>query len=427
MKKLHFIYSLMAALVLGVAFTSCSSSDDNSNNPNPDPISKVHYDLTVSVGNHGGMGQDKKGHITLSVASLSDPNATIDFSGKGAEISDYTMEGIYKGKYIYQVPVSADRFSKLEFVNNKLQVVQEQKFVEPITFSPRNYTHAWVNDKTLVLMASNGDNNKVIYSVLNADNMSIIKQGELNITQPAGYTVLTTSGILAYRKSDNKLFYFYYWKTKKRNGVEEPFFHVAVINPETMAVEQDNVNTECQQMQGSAYGELLQQIVFFDEDDNMYLSAFNDESGKNIGRLLRIKKGEFNVEAGYNAFPNAKGKLLTVQYLGNGKVFAYCGDNSVTPSKANPTIGDIAYFYSIIDINSKTVKRLAYNGTDIPYSSGSFSQRSSINAGEKQLYFGVNTANEQRIYIYNIATGAVTQGAKIASGYYFDLLRVVEE
>jgi len=83
MKKLHFIYSLMAALVLGVAFTSCSSSDDNSNDPNPDPISKVHYDLTVTVGNHGGMGQDKKGHITLSVASLSDPNATIDFSGKG--------------------------------------------------------------------------------------------------------------------------------------------------------------------------------------------------------------------------------------------------------------------------------------------------------------------------------------------------------
>ena len=425
MKKMNFIHSAMAVLLLTVAFTACSNNDDAPSTPPSD--NKVHYDLTVTVGNHGGMGQDKQGHIMLSLASLSDPSATIDFTGQGAEITDYTMEGIYKGKYIYQVPVSADRFSKLEFVNNKLQVVQEQKFVDPITFNARNYTHAWINDKTLVIMASNGDNNKVIYSVLNVEDMSILKQGELNITQPAGYTVLTTSGILAYRKSDNKLFYFYYWKTKKRNGVEEPFFHVCVINPETMAVEQDNVNTECQQMQGSAYGELLQQIVFFDEDDNMYLSAFNDESGKNIGRLLRIKKGEFNVEAGYNAFPNAKGKLLTVQYLGNGKVFAYCGDNSVTPDKANPSIGDIAYFYSIIDINSKTVKRLAYNGTDIPYSSGSFSQRSSINVGEKQLYFGVNTASEQRIYIYNIATGAVTQGAKIASGYYFDLLRVVEE
>ena len=422
---MNFIHSSMAALLLTVAFTACSNNDDAPSTPPSD--NKVHYDLTVTVGNHGGMGQDKQGHIMLSLASLSDPSATIDFTGQGAEITDYTMEGIYKGKYIYQVPVSADRFSKLEFVNNKLQVVQEQKFVEPITFNARNYTHAWINDKTLVIMASNGDNNKVIYSVLNVENMSILKQGELNITEPEGYTVLTTSGILTYRKSDNKLFYFYYWKTKKRNGVEEPFFHVCVINPETMTVEQDKCNTECQQMQGSAYGELLQQIVFFDEDDNMYLSAFNDVDGKNIGRLLRIKKGEFNVEAGYNAFPNAKGKLLTVQYLGNGKVFAYCGDNSVNPEKANPSIGDIAYFYSIIDINSKTVKRLAYNGTDIPYSSGSFSQRSSINVGEKQLYFGVNTANEQRIYIYNIATGAVTLGAKIASGYYFDLLRVVEE
>lgn len=424
MRKLNFFHSAVAVLMLAATFVACSNDDESSDAPNP--TSKVHYDLTVTVGNHGGMGQDKQGHITLSVASLSDPSATINPS-QGAEITDYTMEGIYKGKYIYQVPVSADRFSKLEFVNNRMQVVQEQPFKDGITFTARNYTHAWINDNTLVIMASNGDNNKVIFSKLNTDNMSIIQQGELNITQPSGYTVLTTSGILAYRKSDNKLFYFYYWKTKKRNGVEEPFFHVAVINPETMQVEQDNINTECQQMQGSAYGELLQQIVFFDENDNLYLSAFNDVDGKNIGRLLRIKRGEYNVEAGYNAFTDAKGKLLTVQYLGNGKVFAYCGDNSVTPSKANPSIGDVAYYYSIIDVNNKTVQRVAYNGTDIPYSSGSFSQRSTLNTAENLLYFGVNTASEQRIYIYNVATGAVTQGASITSGFYFDLLRVVEE
>jgi hypothetical protein len=426
MKKLSFIHSVMAALALTAAFTSCSKDDDETPRTQDPPTAQYHYDLTVSVGNHGGMGQDKQGHLTMSVASLSDPNTTISFEGNGSEITDYTMEAIYKGKYMYQVPIAADRFSKLQFTNNEMKVVQEQKFEDGITFSPRNYTHAWINDNTLVMMASNGDNNKVIFSKLNADDMTIIKQGELNIEKPTGYTVLTTSGILTYRKSDNKLFYFYYWKTKKRNGVEEPFFHVAVINPETMEVEQDNTNTECQQMQGSAYGELLQQIIFFDEDDNMYISAFNDVEGKNIGRLLRIKKGEFNVEAGYNAFTDAKGKLLTVQYLGNGKVFAYCGDNAVTPTKANPSIGDIAYYYSIIDMNSKTVTRLAYDGTEIPYSSGSFSQRTVYNSKENKVYFGVNTANEQTIYIYDVATGAVTKGASLAAGYYFEQIRLIE-
>ena len=426
MKKISFFHSLAATLMLAATFTACSSDDEGSSNP-PTPVTPYHYDLTVSVGNHGGMGQDKQGHLTMSVASLSDPNTTITFVGSGSEITDYTMEAIYKGKYMYQVPVSADRFSKLQFKNNKMQVVQEQVFKDGVTFSPRNYTHAWINDNTLVVMASNGDNNKVIYSKLNADDMTIVKQGELNIEQPSGYKVLTTSGILAYRKSDNKLFYFYYWKTKKRNGVEEPFFHVAVINPETMEVEKDNTNTECQQMQGSAYGELLQQIVFFDEDDNMYISAFNDVDGKNIGRLLRIKKDEFNVEAGYNAFSDAKGKLLTVQYLGNGKAIAYCGDNAVTPTKANPSIGDIAYYYAIIDIKSKTVKRMAYNGTEIPYSSGSFSQRTVYNSNENKVYFGVNTADEQTIYIYDVATGAVTKGASLAAGYYFEQIRIVED
>ena len=421
MKKISFFHSALAALALTVAFTSCSKDDENNNSTPPTPVTPYHYDLTVSVGNHGGMGQDKQGHLTMSVASLSNPQTTITFVGSGSEITDYTMEAIYKGKYLYQVPVSADRFSKLQFKNNKMQVIQEQKFKEN-TYSSRNYTHAWINDNTLVIMASNGDNNKIIWTKLNTDDMSILAEGELAIPEKSGYTVLTTSGLLAYRKSDNKLFYFYYWKTKKRNGVVEPNFHIAVVNPATMALEEDIVNSEGEQMQGSAYGELLQNTIFFDENDNLYLSAFNDVDGKNIGRLLRIKKGEKNFEAGYNAFPEAKGKLVSVMYLKDGKVLAYSGD-----AAAGTSIGSVAYYYSIIDVNTKKVTRLAYNGTEIPYSSGSFSQRAVYNSYENKGYFGVNTADEQAVYIYDVATGAVTKGASLAAGYYFEQIRIVED
>jgi hypothetical protein len=417
----------MAALVLTAAFASCSKDSDDDSTPapapQPDPVPEVkyHYDLTVTVGNHGGMSKDKNGHLTLTAASLADATQTINFTGNGAEITDYTIESIYDGQYLYQVPVSADRFSKLQFKDNRLQVVQEQRFVTN-TYTPRNYAHAWINDNTLVIMASNGNNDKVIWTKLNTTDMTIISEGELSIEQPTGYTILTTSGILAYRKSDNKLFYFYYWKTKKRNGVNEPHFHVAAINPQTMAVEQDNVNTEAEQMQGSAYGELLQNTVFFDDDDNLYLSAFNEVDGKNLGRLLRMKKGQFNFEAGYNAFPEAKGKLLSVQYLADGKALAYSGDASVGTG-----IDDVANYYSIIDLNTKTSTRLAYGGTAIPYSSGSFSQRTVYNPYEKKAYIGVNTANEQGIYVYDVQTGTVSQGVKIASGYYFDQIRLFVE
>ena len=68
-----------------------------------------HFDLTVTVGKQGGMGRDLT-TIMQSRTSL-DGGATVDFKNMGAEINaDYSMEMILKGKYYYQVPVSADRF-----------------------------------------------------------------------------------------------------------------------------------------------------------------------------------------------------------------------------------------------------------------------------------------------------------------------------
>ena len=391
-----------------------------------DPIVDVprHFDLTVTLGKQGGMGRDVT-TIMQSRPSLTE-GGVVDFKGVGAEINaDYSMESIYKGKYYYQVPVSADRFVKLQFKDNKMEVVKQRPFKEN-TYKTRNYTHAWLNDNTLLIMSTDGEHKQVIWTKLNTDDMSIISEGTLTIAVAEGYNVLTTSGALAYRKSDNKLFYFYYNK-KETSGSNktsnEPYFRIAVINPETMAVEQEIINKEAAQMTPSAYGELLQNTIFFDEADNLYLSAFNVVSKKNIGCLLRIKKGEFDFEVGYNAFPDAKGKLLTVQYMGNGKVLAYSGDNAVGTS-----IDTYAYYYSIIDLYSKTVTPLAYDGVEIPYSSGSFSQRSAIDRAAGKAYFGVNTENAQPgIYVYDIKTGEVSKGVDVAEGYYFEQIRLMED
>ena len=413
-----------AVLMMGMALTTACSSDDDDNNvtPQPEPVVPVetyHYDLTVTVGKHGGMAPTET-HLTMSVDSLSNSNQTVDFEGNGIEITDYTIENIYDKKYMYQVPVSGDRFTKLQIKNNQLKVVRERPFANN-TYASRNYTHAWLNDSTLLIMASHGDANKVIWTKLNTNNMTIINEGELAIQQPEGYTVVTTSGLLTYRQSDNKLFYFYYWKTKKRNGVKEPFFHVAVINPETMAVEKDIINKEASEMQGSAYGELMQNFMFFDDNDNLYLSTFSTVDEKNIGRLLRIKKGQYDFEAGYNAFPDAKGKIVSVLYIGNNKALAYSGDAEVGTGIQNQ-----AYYYSIVDLNTKTASRLQYNGSDLPYCAGSFSQRAVYNAGEKKAYFGISNADGETIYVYDVATGNVKKGLSIAPGYYFDQIRLVQ-
>lgn len=421
MKKLSFLHSLMAVLMITAAFTACSKDDDNGTSGSS---KGAHYDLTITVGKHGGMAKSET-HVTLSVASLSDPDTTITFDGKGVEITDYTIESIYDDEFMYQVPSSMDRFSKLQLKNNELTVVQEQRF-DKNTYTPRNYTHAWLDKNTLLIMSTTEDHTKVIWTKLNVKDMSIINEGTVDgIKVAEGYNVLSTSGLLTYRKSDKKLFYFYNNKgltSGSNKSTNEPFFRIAVINPETMTVEQEIINSEAAQMQGSAYGELLQDFIFFDKDDNLYLTAFSTKSKKNYGQLLRIKNGEYDFEKGYNAFPDTKGKILTIQYLGGNKALVYSGDNAVGTG-----IQDVAYYYSIVDLNTKQATRLQYNGEDIAYSAGSFSQRSVYNAKENKAYFGVSNDTENRIYIYDVATGNVSLGSKLATGVYFDQIRFFEK
>ena len=383
-----------------------------------------HFDLTVTVGKQGGMGRD----VTTIMQSRDrlDAGATVDFKNVGAEINaDYSMEAITRGKYYYQVPVSGDRFVKLQFKDNKMEVVQAQPFKEN-TYNTRQYCHAWTADNQLVIMAANGDKNAIVWTKINTDDMTIVSEGTLAINVADGWESFTTSGILAYRESDNKLFYFYYNKKGSgRKATKEEKFHVAVINAETMAVEQDNLCPFAAEMAGSAYGELLQQTTFFDEAGNLYLAAFSDTSIGEEGKLLCIKKGEFNIDADFNGFPNSDGKLLTTQYLGNGKVFCYSRHDD---AELGTAIDSYAHYYSVVDMKANTRTRMSFGGTEIPYSSGRFSQRSAFDPNENKVYFGVNTETAQpQIYVYDVKTGNVSEGIKVSEGYYFEQIRIVED
>jgi len=419
MKRISFFHTAMAALVFAFALTSCSD-DDNNGNSDGSQTEKYHYDLTVTVGKHGGMASQET-HLTMSVNTLADPDTVISFKKNGIEITDYTIENIYDNKYMYQVPTSADHFSKLQIKDNRLVVIRERPFGKN-TYAARKYTHAWLNSNTLLIMAANGTSDKIIWTKLNTDDMTIISEGELTLAVADGYDSFTTSGLLTYRQADNKLFYFFYSKKGSgRTSIKESNFHIAVINPETMAVEHDNVYAAAAEMQGSAYGELMQNFMFFDDDDNLYLSIFSSVEKKNIGSLVRIKKGEYNFEDGYNAFPNALGKIVSVLYIGSGKALAYSGDAS-----EGTGIQDQAYYYSIVDLTAKTATPIKYNGNALPYSAGGFSQRAVYNPSEKKAYFGVSNADGETVYVYDVATGNVTKGLSIEAGYYFDQIRLVE-
>ncbi|MCM1076734.1 MAG: hypothetical protein NC411_05190 [Bacteroides sp.] len=421
MKKFKFSLLLFIALFTSLGLASCSDDDPKGDDNNDDPtvIDDFHFDLWVALDKHGGMGRDVK-TLVRSVESLEADQPEITFKGEGTEVNSIlSLETILKGAYYYQVPVSGDRFSKYIIKDNKITVIAERRF-QTNTYSTRKYTHAWVDDNTLIIMAANGEGNKIIWTKLNADNMTIISEGELDVKMPESGDIYTTSGILTYRKSDNRLFYFYYPKSGGTRGKRVTPMKTAVINPDNMAVESD---TECFldcEMVGTAYGELLQTTTFIDDDDNLYIACVTDETDGEHSHLLRINANSTTFDKDYDGF-TAGGKLISVIYMGGSDVIAYARDDA-----KGTGIDAFSHYYTIINIKTKTASPVTYNGERLAYSSGRFSSRMAF--VNHKAYIGVDAENTNpQIYIYDAKNRTTEKGATMAAGFYFEQIRVVED
>lgn len=421
MRKIKFLLASFMALFIAFGMTSCSDNDEPDQPDDPTIIQDYHFDLWVTLDRHGGMGRDVQ-TLVRSVNSLDADQPEITFQGTGTEVNSLlSLETILKGAYYYQVPVSSDRFAKYIIKDNKVEVVKERRF-QTNTYATRKYTHAWIDDNTLVIMAANGDASKIVWTKLNADDMTIISEGTLDVKMPEGGKVFNTSGILTYRASDNKLFYFYFAKNSSgRKGVRVGPMMTAVINPATMAVESDTPCFLNCEMVGTSYGELLQTTTFIDGNNNLYIACVTEDANESEhSHLLKIPANSTSFDQSYDGF-TAGGKLISVMYVGDNKVVAYARDD-----EKGTGIDDFSHYYTVIDVNTKTSTPITYNGQRLAYSSGRFSSRMAY--VNHKAYIGVDAQGQKpQIYIYDVHKNQTSLGATMAPGYYFEQIRVVED
>lgn len=432
MRKFQLLACAFATALFTLSLNACSDDDpvtpDTPETPEdpetpetPDVEARTtHFDIWVGVGGSGGMGAETS-YLVKSLDSLTAQPA-VDFVNDGVDVTaTMHQESIIKGKYYYQVPVSADRFSKYQIVDNQLQVVAEQPFVQN-TFKDRRYTHVWSDDNTLIIIAANGSANKIIWTKLNASDMTIIAEGELSLVCPEG-DKFSTSGLARYRKSDDRIIYFYQHKNENNQ------FYAAFINEDDMSVEVgDIVENRAAQMAGTAYGELLQNKMFFDDNDNLYLACSSrlpnaTSSTQQYGRLLRVNNGEMAFDQSYEGYRYDNGKLVTVDYLGNNKALLYIQD----PDHTGAGEWGSAYncYYALLDLATDERTELECEGAKLPYCEGTFSQRSLVDGDV--AYIGVNPENGAPcIYIYDITTGNVTKGLEITEGYDFNRIVLLD-
>ncbi len=418
MKKISF-YAILIALSL-IAFISCekepTSTPDN-------PIEGKHFDIWTQIGGNIGMGTGQ----FLVKSTLDLENGEIDFQ-TGVDVSKkINVSFIVKDKYYYHVSETG-RFGKYQITGNSIETIKEIPFP---TLKDRRHAHTWLDNKTLLLVGSTGDSGKILWVKIDTEAMEILSEGELNLPTPPAGQVYNTAGIVAYRKSDNKIIYLFKYNKQGNKGTEPAKeFYAAFINPADMAVVKVVTENRAEMMASTAYGELRQNKTFFDEKGDYYIACNSVLPGESTnttaqhGALFRIKNSETDFDKTYNGYSEPRGKMINMLYLNNGKALIYLQDplhttgNTVWNSTDNPYV----FYCVVLDLKSKTFKELK----DIPHSKNSYSQLSLLVG--KKAYIGVNPeVGNSKVFIYDTTTEKVTEGVSLKEGFSIDRMVLIED
>lgn len=412
-----YVWILLASCM---TLFSCSNDIDNVVDTEEPSDVLAHFDIWVSIGENTGMGASGSTQLVKSVSSL-EAQTQIDFKNEGADVTaKLNMESIIRGNHYYQIPKEKDRFGKYQIVNDGISIKAEFPFTAT-TLKDRRFTHAWVDDKTLILIGSNGNSDKIVWIKVDGENMKNLAEGELDLPEPAKGDKFNTSGIASFH--NGKIFYsFVYNKSKTK-------FYTAFIDAATMKTEKIVEEDRAEFMAGTAYGELLQNKTFFTPNGDYYMACNSVNEGapsstQQHGALLRIKNGTTDYDKTYRGYNYERGKIVTADCINSEKALLYIQDPVHTGAAGWGD--DYNCYYAILNLKTDELEEIKYNGSVLPYSSGMFSQRSIVL--NDKVYIGVNPKEDQPcIYIYDIKSGDVVKGLTITKGYAFDRIVALQD
>ena len=397
--KPSFYFLFLSALLVSTTI-SCSSDDDSGSTP---VDGKSNYALWLQLGSWPNTTQYILGVDDLTTGSVS-------LVGNGAEVTSKADYGIIAKNGFYYYPSTSSnlgKMTKFEFKNNQLVVVKEV----PFTYQNAINCYTWVDDNTLILIGTNGDATKVLYTVVNATTLEI-KNGELAL--PA-----LSEGFSAYNQGNveysNGKLYVAFSNMAVWPALAKPGMNIAVVNYPSFAVE--NV-IESSIADGNGGSNMWMPTSGTDESGDVYMMFFADwmTATTSPTKIVRIKKGTSVLDSSYNfnlgsSLGNETGSGLW--YIGNGKAVVKYIDSQIVA--ANPDALFTTKFALINLATNTVIKKL-----ELPADKGS--QLQNVITANGKVYIQVN-AETSKDYIWemNTSTGAVTPGVEIIGGYDYIL------
>lgn len=470
MKKISSKLLMLMALV--ATFVACEPDVKDPNVGGEDASSTHHLDLWLSV-----VGTTNTGSYVTSNFNVNKVDTTIHVNGVGAEATTLVSNAIQKGKYYYFTTADNLGMAKYLVKDNKITEVAACPFKKNV-FKRGTMTvgmtvsHEWIGNDVLMLMAYSSTTKKHIWTKFNTSTMTIVAEGEFdlhakyadltgNSDGTTGVYKFSTSGHTRYRASDGKLLFFtsiHFLGEGKHpmhggpNTKRGPLA-VVVLDEKTMEIEEANADDRVSGLGLESYGDTQQEKAFTTPEGDIYLicleggSTYSPGGPAREGVFVRVKAGQNNTDRSYLFAPTAKEDFLVVRYIAPGKALVFSGNHAeYAYDPAKRSFNSYAYYYAVFNYESKTLDKIQFEGKDLPWSTGSFQNYMAI-IGDK-AYMGINGKSDETyehewsfggysgtdimnypssaVYVYDIKTGAVTEGFKIDEKLRFDRMFAVE-
>ncbi|MEL7678347.1 hypothetical protein [Elizabethkingia meningoseptica] len=321
----------------------------------------------------------------------------MDITKEGDEInSKGTYAYIVKNGYIYNYKTDEGVFKKFKYTQDRLTTVKEV----PYSYISDISGYTWVDNNTLVVIGTTGDGQHIRYTVFNAADLSVTRQGEIEGLQPFPDAYkFYTAGAITYMDG-GELYLQYSFRDGK--WLTPTYYNFAVIDYKTFKTKRSvNDNRSVGVANGSPYFK----TSFNKDNEAFYYSCFpRTGAGSNKISLFRTIKGTDAPDVAYqiNLTDLVGGKTLET-------VLNYIGNNKMVILYRDPALGS-SYNgrYAIVDIETrKLVRILEELPGDEPYEQGLFTQ-------DKKLYIAVNgSQGSNYVWIYDVQTDKVTKGMKL--------------
>lgn len=392
LKRFH-LYSLLALFGVATLLTSCSDDTDA-----PDPVENTQdkYTVWLQIGSWPNTTQYILGTNSLTEGS-------INLEGMGAEVTGRSAYGIItKNGYYYYYNTTTGRFSKFKYENDLYNTVLEV----PYTHMADVGGFTWIDDKTLFLVGTNGDETLIHYSMVNIETLKMTN-GVLDAPSIPSDAKYINLGNVEY--TNGKVFvqfgYTSDWPAPWKSEV-----NIGVVDYATMQYEKTIKDTRSA---GPGTNKLWLSSSFVTEGGDTYFATNVEWSNitQKHSAIYRIKKGTTELDASYVVDQS------TLGYQGVG--LWYIGGNLAIYKYIDPAATSKVHIYGFAVMNLETGK-ITRKLTEVPYDNDAFMQNIIVEDGKVYMITNAETGKDY-IYIYDIAGGTVKTGMEMIGGYDYIL------